>query len=128
MGPMPDDEEARTGATTTGDRVPAGVARGPLVPLPAQPEGTPWPTDGWPEGDVPTGVGLDGLLAEAFDGDGPLETTYAVAVVHRGRLVAERYSGRSCGHCMPIVRFSCCPRCTSPSASWPWKHGAPGAR
>ena len=66
---------------------------GPLVPLPAQPAGVPWPTDDWPTGPPPDGVDLDRLLDEAFDPEGPLRDTYAVVVVHGGRLVAERYGG-----------------------------------
>jgi CubicO group peptidase (beta-lactamase class C family) len=66
----------------------------PLVPLPAQPDGVPWPTTSWPAGPPPPGVDLAPLLAHAFDDDGPLATTYAVVVVHRGRLVAERYGGQ----------------------------------
>jgi CubicO group peptidase (beta-lactamase class C family) len=77
----------------SGDRVPVDVARRPLVPFPSQPAATPWPTERWPEGDVPAGVDLDELLAEAFAPEGPIGETYAVAVVHRGRLVVERYAG-----------------------------------
>ena len=66
---------------------------GPLVPLPPQPDGVPWPTREWPTGDLPSGVVLDDLLDEAFDPEGPLHDTYAVAVVSGGRLVAERYGG-----------------------------------
>jgi CubicO group peptidase (beta-lactamase class C family) len=44
-------------------------------------------------GQVPTGVDLAPLLDRVCDDTGPLATTYAVAVVHRGRLVAERYQG-----------------------------------
>lgn len=65
----------------------------PLVPLPDQPSGVPWPTTSWPRGDIPAGVDLEPLLDEMFDPGGPLTTTYAVAVIHRGRLVAERYAG-----------------------------------
>jgi CubicO group peptidase (beta-lactamase class C family) len=54
-----------------------------------------WPTSAWPRGRA--GGILDAaiarLLDEAFDDDGPLATTYAALVVHRGRLVAERYGG-----------------------------------
>jgi CubicO group peptidase (beta-lactamase class C family) len=64
----------------------------PLVPLPRQLEGVPWPTGSWPTGRV-SGEALDRLLDEAFDSSGPLAETYAVVVVHRGRLVAERYGG-----------------------------------
>jgi CubicO group peptidase (beta-lactamase class C family) len=64
-----------------------------LVPLPAQPDGVPWPTERWPTGHLPAGVDLDGPLAEAFDAEGPLAVTFAVVVVHEGRLVYERYAG-----------------------------------
>jgi len=65
------------------------------VPLPAQPAGVPWPTGAWPTGDVPGGVALGPLLDAAMDPDGPLRRTRAVVVVHRGRLVAERYGDRT---------------------------------
>lgn len=64
-----------------------------LVPLPGQPEGSPWPAPDWAEGPIPRGVDLAPLLDAAFDAGGPLSLTYAVVVIHRGRLVAERYSG-----------------------------------
>ncbi len=53
----------------------------------------PWPTGAWPVGAAPDPGRLDAVVAEAFDDSGPLATTYAVVVVHRGRLVAERYGG-----------------------------------
>jgi len=75
-----------------------------LVPLPAQPDGVPWPaggraddvTGGWPVGGPPASAtaALAAALDEAFAPAGPLGPTYAVVVVHRGRLVAERYAGR----------------------------------
>ena len=80
---------------------------GPLLPLPAQPADVPWPTGAWPEGDLPGGVELDPLVARAFDPDGPLHETYAVVIVHRGRLVLERYGGhlpRWDGPGRPVVR------------------------
>lgn len=61
-----------------------------LVPLPPQPDGVPWPTDEWPTGDPPPQ--LEPLLDAMFDPDGDLTRAFAVAVVHRGRLVAERYA------------------------------------
>ena len=64
----------------------------PLVPLPPQPDGLAWPTDEWPTGPVPDGVDLDALLDELFEPGGHLRTTYAAVVVHRGRLIAERYA------------------------------------
>ena len=66
---------------------------GPLVPLPTQPPGVAWPTTAWPGGGPPPGVDLDPLLDAAFEPDGPLRDTYAVVVVHGGRVVAERYGG-----------------------------------
>jgi CubicO group peptidase (beta-lactamase class C family) len=64
-----------------------------LVPLPPQPADTPWPGQDWPEGPLPAGVELTALLDRACDDTGPLVLTYAVVVIHRGRLVAERYHG-----------------------------------
>jgi CubicO group peptidase (beta-lactamase class C family) len=65
----------------------------PLQRLPAQAAGVPWPGEEWPTGARPGGVDLDALIAEAFDPEGPLHQTYAVVIVHRGRLVFERYDG-----------------------------------
>jgi CubicO group peptidase (beta-lactamase class C family) len=65
-----------------------------LIALPPQPDGIPWPTLEWPEGEPPAGVQLDGLLDAVCDDNGPLARTYAVVVVHRGRVVAERYQGQ----------------------------------
>jgi CubicO group peptidase (beta-lactamase class C family) len=69
----------------------AALAARPLVPLPPQPDGVPWPTDEWPLGAAP--AGLDGLLDELTGDTERYGTSYAVAVVHRGRLLAERYGG-----------------------------------
>ena len=65
----------------------------PLHPLPPQPDGVPWPTGRWPEGSLPDGVDLKAAMDAAFDPLGPLQQTYAVVVIHRGRLVFERYDG-----------------------------------
>ena len=65
----------------------------PLLPLPSQPAGVPWPTDRWPTGDLRVGVDLDDLMEAAFDPAGPLHDTYAVVAVQGGRLVYERYGG-----------------------------------
>jgi CubicO group peptidase (beta-lactamase class C family) len=69
------------------------TARPALPPLPGQPDGVPWPTRDWPVGpaapdDAATSV------AEAFtpEGTARMGTTRAVLVVHRGRLVLERYA------------------------------------
>ncbi|HVB93438.1 MAG TPA: serine hydrolase [Acidimicrobiales bacterium] len=64
-----------------------------LVELPTQPAGVPWPTTEWPTGSVPSGVDLDGLMDRMFDDTGPLGLTFAVLVIHGGRLVFERYAG-----------------------------------
>lgn len=64
-----------------------------LVALPAQPAGLPWPTEEWPDGTLPPGVDLAPLLDEVFDDEGRLAVTFAVLVVHQGRVVAERYHG-----------------------------------
>lgn len=66
-----------------------------LVSLPAQPAGVPWPSEAWPEGELPAGVekALGPLLVEAFDDGSPIATTYAVVIVQHGRVVYERYHG-----------------------------------
>ncbi len=62
--------------------------------LPAQPAGLAWPTRSWPTAGLAADVDLGPLMDEAFDQGGPLHETYAVVLVHRGRLVFERYGGR----------------------------------
>jgi CubicO group peptidase (beta-lactamase class C family) len=66
--------------------------QGPLTPLPPQPDGVPWPVPEWAESDPPATVELGPLLDQAFDPEGPLARTFAVVIIHRGRLVAERYA------------------------------------
>ena len=67
-----------------------------LPPLPTQPAGVPWPTKDWPTGSLPDHVEpaeLEALLDQAF-GDEPVAgfgESYATLIVHRGRIVAERY-------------------------------------
>ncbi len=67
----------------------------PIPPLPAQSEGVRWPTGDWPTGTVPHDVDLDPLLDEVMDPDGALVRSRAAVVIHRGRLVAERYGDRT---------------------------------
>jgi CubicO group peptidase (beta-lactamase class C family) len=88
--PVPGDTVP--GDPVPGDAVPENTV---LVPLPAQPDGVAWPTVEWPEGDPPADVRaeLDTLLDRVCDDSGPLAMTFAVIVVHRGRIVAERYQG-----------------------------------
>ena len=65
----------------------------PVLPLPAQLIDVPWPDEEWPTAEVPPGVELRTLMNDAFDPEGPLHQTYAVVIVHHGRLVFERYDG-----------------------------------
>jgi CubicO group peptidase (beta-lactamase class C family) len=82
------------GAACQGDAVPdpAVPTAGPLVALPTHPAGEPWPTRAWARGAPPAGVDVDGLVDRMFADTDRYETTYAVLVVHRGRIVAERYA------------------------------------
>ncbi|MEM7339411.1 MAG: serine hydrolase [Actinomycetota bacterium] len=71
----------------------------PWPPLPAQPDGVPFPTSGWPAGtlDPATKAVVDGLMSEVFERDdadtpdGEFGQSLAVVAVQGGRLVAERY-------------------------------------
>lgn len=69
-----------------------------LHPLPSQPTGVPWPTDGWPtaEPDVADRDRLHELVKLAFEEPDPEELghCHALLVVHRGQLVVERYGER----------------------------------
>jgi CubicO group peptidase (beta-lactamase class C family) len=71
-----------------------------LFPLPTQPEGTPWPTERWPEADASTVGGDATRLGQLLDELMTAEPhpvfgqTYGAAVVARGRLVGERYGRR----------------------------------
>ena len=82
-----------------------------LPPLPAQPEGVPWPTTAWPEGDPGPDVDavrLHRLLDEAFGDPQPedrLGLSLATVVIHRGRLIAERY-GTTAGPDEPLISWS----------------------
>jgi CubicO group peptidase (beta-lactamase class C family) len=64
-----------------------------LVPLPIQPDGVPWPTDEWPVAPAAAPTVLAALVDEMFDDHDRYEITYAIVVVHGGRIVAERYGG-----------------------------------
>jgi CubicO group peptidase (beta-lactamase class C family) len=74
---------------------PVAAEAAPLTPLPAQPDGVPWPTRQWPAGALPPelhGPPLDDLLALVDRRDPRLGETRAVLIVHHGRLVVERYA------------------------------------
>ena len=86
----------------------------PLVPLPPQPDGVPWPTDEWPTGDAPDGVDLQPFIDEMYDDDGPLAQTYATVIVHRGRLVHEHYAHELEHFDRPPERITA----TTPLLSW----------
>ena len=65
-----------------------------LPPLPTQPAGVPWPTDAWPEGELPAAMArarFDALVEEAFTTTARLGETHALAIVQGGRLIFERY-------------------------------------
>ena len=56
--------------------------------------GVPWPTDEWPRAEAPPATPTRWLPCDDLVGDTDrYGTTYAVAVVQRGRLLAERYGG-----------------------------------
>ncbi len=68
-----------------------------LIRLPVQPAGTEWPTREWPVGAVAAGIdgaALKALLDTACNDPQPAGTsrTHGLLVVHRGRIVAERYA------------------------------------
>lgn len=70
-----------------------------LPTFPLQPQGVAWPTSGWEQARPPTEA-VDGGLEELLDrlvgpdADPALGHTNAVAIVHRGCIVAERYGER----------------------------------
>lgn len=67
-----------------------------LIPLPAQPDGVPWPAASWPEDEPPGPIrgDVERLLDETFTDPQPETTvqTDDILVIHRGRIVAERYA------------------------------------
>ena len=91
--------------------MPVFAAPGPLGPaLPPQPDGVPWPTIEWPTADPDAdvdGARLTALADEAFASpdDGPWGMSLALVVVHRGRLVLERY-GPTAGPDVGLISWS----------------------
>ena len=70
-----------------------------LPVLPAQPPGTPYPTDGWPRAEPPAALtsALQPFLETAFEHgvEGELGETHALLIVREGKLIIERYG---CGY------------------------------
>jgi CubicO group peptidase (beta-lactamase class C family) len=62
-----------------------------LIPFPPQPATVAYPTIEWPEAKLPA---VEAAIERAFIGKQPtaLERLRAVVVIHRGQLIAERYS------------------------------------
>ena len=89
MRPMFD--ASRLAMLATALLVTSVAAAAPLVPYPPQDPATPYPTTAWPEAKQPA---IEAIIERAFTGKQPvaLERLRAVVVIHRGQLVAERYS------------------------------------
>ncbi|NIJ42520.1 CubicO group peptidase (beta-lactamase class C family) [Parvibaculum indicum] len=67
-----------------------------LPALPLQSPDTPWPTEAWPEGELPKGLDrgrFDALMEHAFQAEAPadLGETHAAVIIQHGRLIHERY-------------------------------------
>lgn len=78
------------------DTEPVAVRPTRFDPLPPQPEGVPFPGGAWPAAEPEPDVDrerLTALMNRAFDSESDplLARTFAVAIAHRGRLVAENY-------------------------------------
>jgi CubicO group peptidase (beta-lactamase class C family) len=73
----------------------AGAAHAQLAPLPPQPAGVAWPTQGWETAPLPGDVdhsAFDLAITEAFAGQHDLMgETRALLIVQGGRIVYERY-------------------------------------
>lgn len=106
---------------TNRDQYSAPVAD--LHPLPDQPSDTAWPIDEWEQAPPPPEVAdalpgaLDVLIGPGMDPI--LGHTNAVAVVHRGRIVAERYGEREMGPLAELAGVEPGPiRPEDPLSSW----------
>ncbi len=65
-----------------------------LHPLPTQPSDTPWPTDAWPRSQgAPADAATRAAMERFFDAEAKATfgSTFALLLIERGRLVAERY-------------------------------------
>ena len=65
----------------------------PLTPLPAQPAETPWPTRAWPAATLPADHPVHAVIERGYAPEAlePVGEHQALVIVHRGRLVFERY-------------------------------------
>lgn len=66
----------------------------PAAGFPPQPEGIPFPTESWPEGEWPNDIdpiALDDAVELAF-ANGGAKRVRAVVIIYRGELIYERYS------------------------------------
>jgi CubicO group peptidase (beta-lactamase class C family) len=66
---------------------------GALVALAPQPHGIAWPTGRWERGRTAAAPVVETFVDEMFADTDRYQTTYAVLVVHRGVVIAERYDG-----------------------------------
>ncbi|MEQ3649282.1 serine hydrolase [Hyphomonas sp.] len=67
-----------------------------LVPLPPQPEGLAWPTQGWETGEIPGEAAalVQPLIDQAMAGkpEDKMGETRALVIVHQGKIVVEAYA------------------------------------
>ncbi len=82
------------GCTVGAPTAPPGPVAAPARGFPAQPDGVPYPTTSWPRADWPHEADrsvVDRAVEVAF-AEGAAKRVRSVAIVHKGRLIYERYS------------------------------------
>ncbi|MCP5070505.1 MAG: serine hydrolase [bacterium] len=77
--------------------LPGTGAADTFAPLPTQPARVAWPSQGWPEAELPAGVdstALDAAIAAIFESRTPegISDTRAVLIIQGGEIVFERYA------------------------------------
>jgi CubicO group peptidase (beta-lactamase class C family) len=102
------------------------LAAAALVALPPQPAGVDWPSEDWPSGPVPAGVRIVELIDAMFTDTSRYGTTYAVVVVHHGRVISERYGGVLEHFDRPAEPIGPCTRLLSWSMAKSMLHAAVG--